>query len=500
MDVLDLARWQFGITTVYHFIFVPLTIGLAPLVAIMQTVWVKTGDDKWLKLTKFFGKLLLINFALGVATGIVQEFQFGMTWSEYSRFVGDIFGAPLAMEALAAFFIESTFLGLWIFGWDRLPKKIHLAMIWAVAVAVNLSALFILAANSWMQHPVGATFNETTGRAGMTSIGDILTNNTLWAAFPHTVTASFLTAATFVAGISAWWMVKKARTGVAKDGTTAKSVYRTGLRFGCWIMIIAGIGVIWSGDSQAKLMFQQQPMKMAAAEALCHTEDGAAFSILTIGDVNNDCEGVTRLISVPGVTSFLANGNFNSTLQGVPELQAQYEQKYGYTDEAGNAISYSPNLMVTYWSFRLMIGFAAGSVALALAGIWLTRKGRVSDNKWLARLGIIAIPTPFLASSFGWIFTEIGRQPWVVAPNPTGVDGVWLLTARGVSPIAPWLVLTSMIVFTLLYGVLAVVWYKLMHRYTIEGAPEHVEDVSPTKIGGKPRTADGDDGPLSFAY
>lgn len=203
MDTLDVARWQFGITTVYHFIFVPLTIGLAPLVAIMQTAWVRTGNERWLRLTKFFGKLLLINFAIGVATGIVQEFQFGMAWSEYSRFVGDVFGAPLAMEALAAFFVESTFLGLWIFGWDKLPKKIHLACIWAVAIATNLSAYFILAANSWMQHPVGATFNEERGRAEMTDIGAILTNNTLLAAFPHTISAAFLTAGTFVAGIAA---------------------------------------------------------------------------------------------------------------------------------------------------------------------------------------------------------------------------------------------------------------------------------------------------------
>ncbi|SNS51133.1 cytochrome bd-I ubiquinol oxidase subunit 1 apoprotein [Micrococcales bacterium KH10] len=501
MDVLELARWQFAVTTVYHFIFVPLTIGLAPLVAVMQTMWVRTNNEKWLKLTKFFGKLLLINFALGVATGIVQEFQFGMAWSEYSRYVGDVFGAPLAMEALAAFFIESTFLGLWIFGWDKLPKKLHLAMIWAVAVAVNLSALFILAANSWMQHPVGAVINEETGRAEMTSIGEILTNNTLWAAFPHTVTAAFLTAGTFVAGICAWWMVKKVRAGTDKDRDTARHVYRTGLRFGCWVMLIAGVGVILSGDFQAKLMFEQQPMKMASAEALCHTEKGADFSILTIGDLNNNCDNVTRVISVPGVTSFLADGTFDSELKGVTELQAEYEEKYGYTDENGDPIDYSPNLALTYWSFRLMIGFAAGSVLLALMGLWLTRKNQVSDSKWLARVGLIALPTPFLASSFGWIFTEVGRQPWVVVPNPTGIDGVWLLTMRGVSPISPGLVLTSMIVFTLLYGVLAVVWYKLMHRYTVEGAPEEVHDESPTRIGGRPVGSDSDDdAPLSFAY
>src|SRR3954447_6833466 len=258
VDTLDIARWQFGITTVYHFIFVPLTIGLAPLVAIMQTIWVRTGNERWLRLTKFFGKLLLINFAIGVATGIVQEFQFGMAWSEYSRFVGDVFGAPLAMEALAAFFVESTFLGLWIFGWDKLPKRVHLACIWAVAVATNLSAFFILAANSWMQHPVGTVFNEAKGRAEMTDIGAVLTNSTLWAAFPHTISAAFLTAGTFVAGIGAWWMVRLVRGGRAE---VARDVYRPAVVLGVVVMLVAGAGIALTGDQQAKLMFQQQPPK-----------------------------------------------------------------------------------------------------------------------------------------------------------------------------------------------------------------------------------------------
>lgn len=277
MDVLDLGRWQFGITTVYHFIFVPLTIGLSPLVAGLQTAWVRTGDEKWLKLTKFFGKLLLINFAIGVVTGIVQEFQFGMNWSEYSRFVGDVFGAPLAMEALAAFFIESTFLGLWIFGWGRLPKKIHLACIWAVALATNLSAYFILAANSWMQHPVGAIFNEETGRAELVDIWAVLTNNTVLAAFPHTITAAFVTAGTFVAAISAWWMVRLVRSKKAENVTLAKTVYRSGLRLGMWVMLVAGVGVAFTGHWQAQLMFEQQPAKMAAARA-CATRSRAPTS------------------------------------------------------------------------------------------------------------------------------------------------------------------------------------------------------------------------------
>ncbi len=506
MDVLDLARWQFAITTVYHFIFVPLTIGLAPLVAIMQTAWVRTGNERWLKLTKFFGKLLLINFAIGVVTGIVQEFQFGMNWSEYSRFVGDVFGAPLAMEALAAFFIESTFLGLWIFGWDRLSKRVHLACIWAVAIAVNLSAFFILAANSWMQHPVGTIYNPETGRAEMNDIGAVLTNNTLWAAFPHTITAAFLTAGTFVAGIGAWWMVRLVRTKKAENIELARNVYRPAITLGVIAMIIGGLGVAVSGDFQAKLMFQQQPMKMAAAEALCeNSPDGAPFSILAIGDLSDSCEGVNHILEIPGMTSFLAEGSFTAPLPGVDQVQQDMTERYGDVTADGEPVNYSPNLALTYWSFRLMIGFAVGSIVLSLMALWLTRKGRVTDNKWFARVGIWAIPMPFIASSFGWIFTETGRQPWVVAPNPSGIDAIRLLTERGVSTVvSPGVVLTSMIVFTLVYGVLAAVWFKLIHRYAVEGVPEIVHDDSPeARVTGDPDDPDSSDEserPLSFAY
>ncbi|MBD0323573.1 MAG: cytochrome ubiquinol oxidase subunit I, partial [Aldersonia sp.] len=294
MDALDVSRWQFGITTVYHFIFVPLTIGLAPLVAIMQTVWVVTKKDAWYRLTKFFGKLLLINFALGVATGIVQEFQFGMNWSEYSRFVGDVFGAPLAMEALAAFFLESTFLGLWIFGWYRLPKLVHLATIWMVAIGSNLSAYFIIAANSFMQHPVGVRYNEERGRAELNSIWELLTNNTALAAFPHAIAGAFLTAGTFVAGISGWWLVRNARIAktsmdplVAEEARVQSvTMFRPAARLSFLVIILAGVALVWTGDIQGKLMFEQQPMKMASAEALCHTEQPAGFSVFAIGDVS----------------------------------------------------------------------------------------------------------------------------------------------------------------------------------------------------------------------
>jgi cytochrome d ubiquinol oxidase subunit I len=490
VSALDLARWQFGITTVYHFIFVPLTIGLAPLVAIMQTAWCRTGDEQWLRMTKFFGKLLLINFAIGVATGIVQEFQFGMNWSEYSRFVGDVFGAPLAMEALLAFFLESTFLGLWIFGWDRLPQGLHLATIWLVAIGVNLSAFFIIAANSFMQHPVGVHFNAARDRAELTSIWTMLTNPTALAAFPHAVAGAFLTAGTFVAGICGWWMVRAARKTGSQDGSEEGSqagsqvpgLYRPAFRMALLVILISGVGVAVSGDAQAKLMFKQQPMKMAAAEALCGTEQGAGFSLFAVGDVSNDCD--VRTLSVPGLTSFLASGDFDATLKGVDDVQADYTAKYGKGD-------YKPLLAVTYWNFRLMIGFGLGSALLALCGLVLTRRGGVPTQGWFGQLAVIAIVTPFLANLTGWIFTELGRQPWIVAPNPTGDPAVRLRTSSGVSPYVdtPSVVL-SLIVFAALYGVLAVVWFGLMRRYVRAGAPE----------AAPPGDRHDEDAPLAFAY
>ncbi|WP_089250740.1 cytochrome ubiquinol oxidase subunit I [Rhodococcoides kyotonense] len=469
MDALDLSRWQFGITTVYHFILVPLTIGLAPMIAVMQTMWVITKKDHWYRLTKFFGKLFLINFALGVATGIVQEFQFGMNWSEYSRFVGDVFGAPLAMEGLVAFFLESTFLGLWIFGWDRLPRLVHLATIWLVAIGVNASGYFIVVANSFMQHPVGAEYNAETGRAQLTSIGDLLSNNTAMVAYPHVIAGAFLTAGTFVAGISGWWMVRNMRRAWTVDAgeaaqltADARQLFRPATRFALLVMFAAGVAVALTGDSQGKLMFVQQPMKMASAEALCNTETDPDFSVLTIGTHNN-CESVTSIIEVPYVLPWLAEGKFTGvTLQGVNQLQEQYEQEFG----PGN---YTPNLFVTYWAFRAMIGLAAGSAALALAGLWVTRRGRVPEQRWYSWLALIAIPMPFLANSAGWIFTEMGRQPWMVHPNPTGVDMIRLTVDQGVSNHSAATVWVSIITFTLLYGALGVVWLKLMVRYVREG-------------------------------
>ncbi|UVO13845.1 cytochrome ubiquinol oxidase subunit I [Mycobacterium sp. SVM_VP21] len=482
MDVVDISRWQFGITTVYHFIFVPLTIGLAPLVALMQTVWMITDNAAWYRLARFFGKLFLINFAIGVATGIWQEFQFGMSWSEYSRFVGDVFGAPLAMEGLAAFFFESIFIGLWIFGWGRLPRLIHLACIWVVAIAVNVSAFFIISANSFMQHPVGAHYNPLTERAELDSIVELLTNNTGISAFSHVVFGSWLTAGVFVAAVCSWWMVRQP----AAD--EARTMHRPGAVLGCLVTLAAAGGLFFTGDSQAKLMFRQQPMKMASAESLCHTETDPSFSILTAGTHNN-CDSIVRVIQAQYVLPFLAEGKFSGvTLEGVKDLQERYEKQYGPGD-------YRPNLFVTYWSFRAMIGFLAVPLLFSVVALWLTRRGRIPSGNWFSWFALLTIPTPFLANSAGWVFTEMGRQPWIVAPNPTGDPMIRITVQQGVSDHAPATVVLSLATLTLIYAVLAVLWFGLMKRYVAEGPQEHDTEPAPPAPPGEDDVA-----PLSFAY
>jgi cytochrome bd ubiquinol oxidase subunit I len=490
VSALDLSRWQFGITTVYHFLFVPLTIGLAPLVAVMQTGWVRTGNPAWYRATKFFGKLLLINFALGVVTGIVQEFQFGMNWSAYSRFVGDVFGAPLAIEGLAAFFVESTFLGLWIFGWDILPKRVHLACIWIVAVAVNLSAFFILAANSFMQHPVGVVFDTLTQRARLTSIWALLTNQTLLVTFPHTIAGAFLVAGAVVLAVSAWHLARRDVRPADVD------VFRRTIRVGLVTVVLAGIAVTGSGHLQAQVMTKQQPMKMAAAEALCHTEQGASFSILSFGSINAKCDDVKSL-KVPGLLAFLSTNSFNGTVEGVDDVQAQMEARYGPGD-------YVPSLPVTYWSFRLMIGLGIVAVLVGLLGFWLYRRGRTPTSRWWVRLAVVGAIAPFFANSFGWIFTEMGRQPWIVAPNPAGNPAIRLLTKQGVSPsVGAGSVLTSLIAFTLVYGALAVVELTLLVRYAKAGPLEDAPPGGDGPTGGAGGAGDeptDQQRPLSFAY
>ncbi|GAB2545074.1 cytochrome ubiquinol oxidase subunit I [Brachybacterium huguangmaarense] len=489
MEALDVARWQFGVTTVYHFIFVPLTIGLSLLVAIMQTTALVSKDplkkDAWTRLTKFFGSMLIINFGIGIATGIVQEFQFGMNWSEYSRFVGDVFGAPLAFEGLVAFFLESVFLGLWIFGWNRMSPRVHAVTIWLVAIGTMSSAYFIIAANSFMQHPVGAVYNPETGRAELHSIIEVLTNVTTLAAFPHVIAGAWLVAGAFVTGVAAWHMVnhhnKAATAGLeSAEGEAhadlSRRVFRPAVRFGVLAMFVSALVLVVTGDIQGKLMFEQQPMKMASAEALCSTETGASFSILTVGGPNAfdaNCEDVTHLIEIPYVTSILATNDPNATLMGVTDLEKQYTERFGDTvtavDGSTQTADYRPNLFVTYWSFRLMIGLAAFSGILAFWALWVTRGGRTTGSSAFKWFAVLSIPMPFLANSAGWIFTEMGRQPWVVAPNPTGDPTIRLMTMQGVSHNPQWMVVTSLFTFTVLYGVLMVVWFHLMRKQALAG-------------------------------
>ena len=467
MNSLDLARWQFAITTVYHFIFVPITIGMGFLVAGLQTAWYRTNKVKYLRATKFFGKLFLINFAIGVVTGIVQEFQFGMNWSSYSRFVGDIFGAPLAMEGLLAFFLESTFLGLWIFGWDRLPKKVHLATIWLASFGTILSAYFILAANAWMQHPVGYTINLEKGRAELTSIVEVLTQKTALATFFHTIPSAAFTGGAFIAGISAWLLIKKMDIEMS----------RTTLKLGLITMMVSFLMVFVSGDITSKIMTEQQPMKMAAAEALYETTESAPFSLLTIGTL--DGSRSVFQIDIPSVLSFLATGDFKGTVEGVNDIQAEYEKTYGPGD-------YSPNIPLAYWSFRLMIGFGGLGFLFALLALFQMRRGRTPHGKWFLPAMIFLPFTPLLANSFGWIFTEAGRQPWAVFGLIRTSDGVSAVVSAGS-------VLFTMIVFTLVYGVLAFIEVGLTLK-VIKNGPQTELDYENPKLGGS------DTKPLVMAY
>ena len=477
MNALDLARWQFAITTVYHFLFVPITIGLTACIAIMQTIWHRGGDDRWLRLTKFFGKLFMINFALGLVTGIVQEFQFGMNWSLYSRFVGDIFGAPLAFEALLAFFLESTFLGLWIFGWDRLPRKAHLASIWLVHLGTVFSAYFILAANSFMQNPVGYTYNPTPNRAELADFVAVLTNEVQLVTFPHVLTGAYMTAGAFIMGVALYHLRKQ-----ALDRGSDLAMYRKAVRFGAIVALVGGLGVVVSGDLQGKVMTTYQPMKMAAAEALYESRTNAPFSVLTIGSL--DGSSAKPILEVPGLLSFLGTGSFNGEIKGINDLQDAYAAKYGSAALTQSA-SYVPTIWLTYWNFRLMMGTGFLTMFFAALALWKTRgEGVVTGRIWKH----IAIWTPLLpvmANSFGWIFTEVGRQPWIV-------NGM-MTTSSGVSSSVPASsVIISMVIFTLLYGALAVVEVKLMLKYIRPGAVTVSEPIDPADRH--------EDAPLVFAY
>ncbi len=438
MDALTLARWQFGTTTLYHFIFVPLTIGLAPLIATFETAWLRRRNPADLKLARFFGRLFLINFAMGVATGLWQEFQFGMNWSAYSRFVGDVFGAPLAIEGLLAFFLESTFLGLWMFGWGRLPERLHALTMWIVALGTALSALFIMAANSWMQNPVGYTMNPTTHRPEMTDFPAILLNPVLLVAFPHVMFGSYLTGGLFVLAVASWYLLR--RRHVDAFGRAAK--------VGLLWSFVASLLLTFTGHAQAQVMTRVQPMKMAAAEALYRSQGPAEFSLFAVGTL--DGKHLIFNPTVPHLLSVLATNTWNGRVEGIDDLQAQYQHRYGPDD-------YAPLIPVTYWSFRLMVSLGFLALGFSALGLWLLYRRRLERAGWFHRAAIAAVFLPFAANWLGWIFTEMGRQPWVVF-------GL-LKTRDAVSPGVPgWSVALSFAGLTALYGLLAVVDGWLMLR------------------------------------
>jgi cytochrome d ubiquinol oxidase subunit I len=454
MDPVTLSRWQFGLTTVYHFLFVPLTLGLGWFVAFMQTRYYQTRDESWRKMAKFWGKLFLINFAIGVVTGIVQEFQFGMNWSEYSRYVGDIFGAPLAIEALLAFFMESTFLGIWIFGEGRVPEKVHLASIWLVAIGSNFSALWILLANGWMQHPVGYVINEVTGRAELVDFFALVTNPKGWLFFWHTIAAGLATASFLILGVSAYHLLRKQYV----------EIFKRSFQMAALVGVVASVLVFLGGHTNGQYMYETQPMKFAAIEAHWWSEKPASFSILTIGDLSGKKE--VWSIRVPGVLSFLACNNFTCQVTGVNDLQFQYEQRYGPGD-------YVPLMVVTYWTFRFMMTVGVLMILLSAWFLFATRKS-YEDAKWMKWVPWV-IALPYIANMSGWILTEMGRQPWIV-------QGL-LTVEQAVSPNLTTLdLLISLIGYAVVYGSLAVAMVKLMRKYAIAGPDAAIHesvDVEP---------------------
>jgi cytochrome d ubiquinol oxidase subunit I len=444
MDPVILARLQFASTTIYHFFFVPLTLGLVWIVALLHTQYYRTGDEKFKRLTKFWGKLFLINFAMGVVTGIVQEFQFGMNWSEYSRFVGDIFGAPLAIEALMAFFMESTFLGLWIFGWDRAPKKLHLASIWLVALGSNLSALWILLANGFMQHPVGFDpASVETGRLILNDFFALITNPKGWIFFWHTISSGLATAGFFVLGISAWHLARK------KDEALFKYSFQLGAIVALLFTVIVGLG----GHEQGRYVMETQPMKMASIEALWETEQPASFSIITVGDLTG--KNLVWEWRIPSMLSLIACNNLTCEVRGVNDVQTEYEAKYGPGD-------YVPLMVVTYWAFRFMFGASLVMLVIGTYALNLVIKDYPEKQMRWIKWVPWAIALPYIANSSGWILTEMGRQPWIV-------QGL-LLTEQGNSPnVTAGMAMFTLIGFVIIYAALMVADIYLLSRFAKAG-------------------------------
>jgi len=438
--VVDLARLQFATTSIYHFLFVPLTLGLGPLVATMQTLWLRTKDERWLRLTRFFGTLLLINIAIGVATGLVQEFEFGMNWSVYARFVGNVFGAPLAIEGLAAFFVESTFLGLWIFGWNRLSPRVHLATLWVVVLASWASGYFILVANSWMQHPVG--YKIVNGQAQLTSVWALLSNGFALRAFVHTMLAGLIFGSIVMLGICCWHFLRRHEV----------DLFRKAAKLALIVAVPVTLLQLVVGNRFGEAVTSAQSMKIAASEAQWNTCQPCGFSLFQIGGFSKQDPTPSFSIVVPRVLSYMATGSFDGQVQGLNQLQTQEERQFG------RGVNYMPDIEVIYWSMRVMAYMGVLMFLVAVLGAWLYWKGKLEQARWFHRTALIAIAFPFIAATAGWILTEMGRQPWIV-------QGL-LLTSKANSPAVSttWLGI-SLGFFVSLYVVLGLVDFVLMRRY-----------------------------------
>jgi cytochrome bd ubiquinol oxidase subunit I len=449
--VVDLARVQFATTSIYHFLFVPLTLGLGPLVAIMQTLWHRTGNEAWLRLTRFFGTLFLINFAIGVATGLVQEFEFGMNWSVYSRFVGNVFGAPLAIEGLAAFMLESTFLGLWIFGWNRLSPRLHLATLWIAVLGSWLSGYFILVANSWMQHPVG--YKIVNGEAQLTSVWALLSNGFALRAYVHTILAGLIFGSIVMLGVCCWHFLR----GHDAD------LFLKAAKLALIVAVPVTLLQLVVGNRFGAAVTSAQSMKIAASEAQWNTCQPCGFSVFQIGGFTASDPTPSFSITIPRLLSYMATGSFDGQVQGLNQLQSQERRKYG----RGN---YMPNVRVIYWSMRVMAFAGVLMFLVAAAGAWLYWKRKLERARWFHWTALAAIALPYIAATAGWILTEMGRQPWIV-------QGL-LLTSKANSPSVSttWLGI-SLGVFVSLYLALGIVDFVLMRRYARPDRPGPEEEL-----------------------
>ena len=509
IGLVELSRLQFAMTAMYHFLFVPLTLGLSILVAIMETVYVMTGRPIWRQMTKFWGTLFGINFVLGVATGITMEFQFGMNWSYYSHYVGDIFGAPLAIEGLMAFFLEATFVGLFFFGWDKLSKVAHMTVAWLVAIGSNFSALWILIANGWMQNPVGAEFNPMTMRMEMTSFYEVMFNTVAQAKFVHTVSAGYVTAAVFVLGVSAWYLLKGRHTELARRSIAVAA------SFG----LMSALSVVVLGDESGYTTTHDQKMKLAAIEGMWETEPAPA-SFTLIGFPDQEARETKYAIHIPWAMGLIGTRSLDTVIPGIAELVERSEERIrsgmiaydalmtiradrgevaqdvsdrfeahskdlGYalllkryvddpreaTDEqiAQAADDTIPTVWPLFWAFRIMVGLGFSFIAVMAYFFYMASFRRMQFPRWSLYFGVAIIPTPWIAAELGWFVAEFGRQPWTV-------DGV-LPTALSVSHLSVGDLLITLAGFVTFYSVLFIVEMGLMLKYIRKGPFQDVEET-----------------------